>query len=178
MRIDRLLPGSSALQLDQIIIDETIITVHLSATQSTAACPLGADLSTRVHSRYTRTLADLPWAGLAVRLQVHLRKFFCVNAACQRAIFAERVPAIAIPAARRTIRLSAELRHIGLAHGGEAGARTLQRLGIPASPDTVLRLIRRASMAPPPTPRVLGVDDWSWRKGRTYGTLLVDLEQH
>ncbi len=178
MRIDCLLPGSPWLRLDQVFITETAITVTVTATQPDATCPLCAHVSTRVHSRYCRIIADLPWAGVPVHLHLHVRKFFCGNPLCRRAIFAERLPTIVASAARRTLRLAADQRQIGLDHGGEAGARTVVRLGMPTSPDTLLRLVRRAPTPAAGTPRVLGVDDWSWRKGRTYGTLLVDLEHH
>ena len=61
--------------------------------------------------------------------------------------------------------------------GGEAGARLATELGLAVSPDTLLRLTTVAPLAALPTPRVLGVDDWSWRKGRRWGTILVDLER-
>ncbi len=178
MLIDPLLPGSSCLRLDQILITESAITVTVTTTQPEAICPLCACVSTRVHSRYCRTIADLPWAGVPVRLYLRARKFFCSNPCCRRTIFAERLPTIVASSARRTLRLTDNQRQMGLDHGGEAGARTLTHVGMPVSPDTVLRLVRRSPIATSHTPRVLGVDDWSWRKGRTYGTLLVDLEQH
>lgn len=178
MLVDQLLPGSSCLRFDQILITESAITVAVTTTQPEATCPLCACVSTRVHSRYWRTIADLPWAGVPVRLHLRVRKFFCSNPRCRRTIFAERLPTIVGSSARRTLRLADDQRQMGLDHGGAAGARTLTRLGMPTSPDTVLRLVRRSPIATLHTPRVLGVDDWSWRKGRTYGTLLVDLEQH
>jgi transposase len=80
--------------------------------------------------------------------------------------------------ARRTERLQAALRWIGLALGGEPGARLAERLAMAVSPDTLLRLVRGISLGNRPTPRVLGVDEWAWRKGRNYGTILCDLERH
>lgn len=178
MQINCLLPGTVGLQLTQVQFTESVILVTVTATSPEAACPLCTHVSTRVHSRYIRRIADRPWAGLPVRLELHTRKFFCGNAACRRAIFAERLPTLVCSSARRTVRLAEDQRHLGLAHGGAPGARTGTRLGMPTSPDTVLRLVRRTPVTPTSTPRVLGVDDWSFRKGRTYGTLLVDLEQH
>lgn len=178
MQIDCLLPGTAGLQLTQVQFTEAVILVTVTATSPAAACPLCTHVSTRVHSRYIRRIADRPWAGVPVRLELHSRKFFCDNTACRRAIFAERFPTMVRAFARRTVRLADDQRQLGLAHGGAPGARTGTRLGMPVSPDTVLRLVRRAPVAPASTPRILGIDDWSWRKGRTYGTLLVDLEQH
>ena len=143
-----------------------------------AHCPVCGELAERVHSRATRTLADLPWAGIALHLQVRIRKLFCENPACPRVIFTERLDGIARPSARRTDRQRERLTDVALVLGGEAGARLATKHGMPISPDTLLRLIRQAPEAAAATPAMLGVDDWAIHKGLTYGTILVDLERH
>ena len=152
------------------------MTLQLRLSQ--APCPLCAQPSAHLHGRYWRTIADRPWAGVPVQLRLHLRKFVCANAACPRTIFAQRLPAVVAPFAQRTLRLADDQRQLALAHGGEAGARTAARIGMPASPDTFLRLARRPPVAEPSSPRVIGIDDWAWRKGQRYGTVVVDLEAH
>ncbi len=113
-----------------------------------------------------------------MRLALHARRFRCDEPTCARCIFAERFPGLVAAGARRSTRLRTLYLALGLALGGEAGARLATDLGLAVSPDTLLRLTTAAPLAAPPPPRVLGVDDWSWRKGRRWGTILVDLERH
>lgn len=116
-------------------------------------------------ARYTRTLADLPWQGILVRLHVQVRRF-CDMATCGRRMFTERLPQVATPYARGTTRLTDVTRALGCVIGGEGGARLAARLGIQVSPDTLLRRVRQSVSPAPPVPRVLGVDDGAKRKGQ------------
>jgi transposase len=130
-----------------------------------------------VHSRYTRRLDDLPCLGRCVRLQVAVRRFVCPQLDCPRRIFTERLPGFAAPWARTTDRLCQTQADIGSSLGGEAGSRLAARLAMTTSPDTLLRRVKRLKNAPALPPRVVGIDDWAWRKGQRYGTIVVDLER-
>ncbi len=173
-----LLPSMPGLQLVQTELADQVLTVHLRTTAATTPCPRCQQPSSAVHSHYTRTVADLPWGGTAVRLVLHVRKFFCRTLPCAQRIFTERLPHVVAPYARTTMRLGEVLRLLAFALGGEAGARLCERLQMPASPASLIARIRHTVLPQQPTPRVVGVDDWAKRRGRSHGTILVDLEAH
>src|SRR2546429_9543867 len=123
-----LLPDPSCLQLVRLEADEQSLRAIVETTSSEALCPLCQCQSESIHSRYVRCVADLPWAGWAVRLELHVRRFFCQNQDCQRWIFTERLPEVGAPYARRQMLLADLLTLIGFALGGEAGSYLVERM--------------------------------------------------
>ncbi|HSF34088.1 MAG TPA: ISL3 family transposase [Candidatus Tectomicrobia bacterium] len=177
-QISAVLPSTSTMHLTALTIEQGTVVLQLTATAPTATCPSCAVPSSAIHSRYQRHPTDLPWGTCAVRLQLMVRKFVCRNWACTRRIFTERLPDVVAPHARKTHRLITVLRALGVALGGNAGARLALRLRLPTSPASLLRLVRTAPVPSPPALQVVGIDEWAWRRGHRYGTILVNLADH
>ncbi len=175
--ISLLVPPAPGVRLTDIVVLPDLVVLRLRATAPSAPCPTCSQCSAHRHSRYTRTLADLPWGTCTIQLLLTVRKFRCANPACPHRVFTERVPALVAPYARQTTRRQAVLRAIGLALGGQAGAQLAGQLGLPTSRDSLLRLVQRTPLPPYCPPRVVGIDDWSRRRGRRFGSIVVDLER-
>ena len=155
----------------------TQLVVQIACRRSDAACPLCQQLSERVHGHYGRTVADLPCAGRRVILALTVRKFVCGIPTCPRQIFTERLPDLVQSYARMTNRLREALVALGLATSAQVSERLAPSQGMLISASTLLRRLRAVACPPPKSVRILGVDDWAWKKGQTYGTILVDLEK-
>lgn len=168
----------AGLQVEKVDICSEGVSISARSGAVSAACPCCDTSSFSIHSRYERTLTDLPAHGRRVDLRIHSRRFRCRNNACVQKVFCERLGfSIARAYARRTERMAKIVHHIGVALGGRPGQRIAHRLLLPVSNDTLLRTVRNRVEAADTTPRVVGVDDWAWRKGHRYSTIICDLER-
>ena len=170
----KLLPRG--LELESLSIDAGKVTIFTRSGKSRARCPVCGRDSSRVHSRYHRTVSDLPWHGISVELKVLARRLFCDESSCERRIFCERLPEVAARA-RMTAQMEDALLAIPFELGGRADARLAAKLGLAAGRDALLQRIKDAPLPEAGKVRVLGTDDFAFNKGNAYGTILVNLER-
>ena len=169
---------SPGLEVESVDDGEDTLVVTARSSAVAASCPLCGAASRRIQSHYVRRPSDLPCAGRRVRLRLLVRRFRCGVPGCQRQVFAERFGAVVLAErARRTGRLEEIVHHLGLAMGGRPGAGFAQRLMLPVSNDTLLRVVRRRALPRTEPLAVIGIDDWAFRRNHRYGTIVCDLER-
>ncbi len=178
MLLQKLLPHLTPFHLLAYYWINGVWHLDLRARRRSAACLCCRHRSSAVHSSYRRTVADMPIAGTPVLIHLHVRRFFCRYAPCPRHIFAEQFPTLVLVRGRHSWGICAALRHVGLAVGGRAGMRLVHALGLPGSYRTIVRLVHRVPFPSFAAPRVIGLDEWAWRRGRRFGTIVCDLERH
>jgi len=165
------------LDLDSIEVHEQTVIVYLHATSPTAACPQCGTAGSRVHSRYERTIADLAFGGRNLVLRLLVRKWICPEASCSRHIFAECFPELVQRYARMTDRLIKALQAVGAITNGADAAQIASSFGVHTTAKTIIRRVLQLPLPSEGSVHKVGIDEWAWKKGHRYGTILVDLEK-
>lgn len=165
-------PGFKILKTE---IEENII-IELISKQKYSCCPICGTKSTKIHSRYTRNIADTSILSKHVNLKVVVNKYFCRNSNCDRKIFSESFNNFIEPYSRVTDRLKSLLTGLAFNISSEKASKLSHLFCKKISGDTFLRLIMNNKTDIKSNYKVLGIDDWAFRKGKSYGTLICDLE--
>ncbi|MFE3991687.1 ISL3 family transposase [Streptomyces goshikiensis] len=177
LRLEELLfPSIADVTVLSVAVNDEAVHIEARSTMPGAICPGCGIWSRRIHSSYLRFPTDVPSGGRRVALCLRVRRFLCTVFSCGRRTFAEQLPGLTRRYGRRTERLRTTLAAVGLALAGRAGARLARVFGVSVSRSTVLRLVEALPDPGVPAPRVVGVDEYATRKGRHYGTVLVDVE--
>ena len=152
--------------------DEVVVCV--TSQRESSPCPQCSISSSAIHSLYRRHPQDLPCVGRPIRLILTVRKFFCRNPNCHRKVFTERLPDFICASSRLTKRLRTGVQEIGFETSGKGGERLGDKLGMPVSDVTVLSSLFLVPLPEIGPVHVVGIDDWSWRRGKRFGTILVE----
>ncbi len=173
--MERLLPHLAGVIADAAVMTGGLLCIWARARADHGVCPRCSRSSSRVHSSYGRRLADAPVGGHRVLVRLAVRRFFCGNPGCPAVTFAEQVEGLTSRRARRTPPLARMLTMIALALAGRAGARLAPGLDLTAGRSSMLRLVMALPDPQTGTVTVLD-DDFAFRRGRNYGTILVNAE--
>ena len=168
---------SSGLLVQNIEQSGGMLYVYATSSSEEGTCPYCGQKSKKVHSRYVRVIHDLSILGYGAVIHLGVRKFFCQNHECAKTTFAEQPGTEVFRYRRRTCRCEVAVARHGISASSNSASRLLSLLGIPVSSSTVLRDLHRMHPSSYEDVREVGVDDWAWRKGVTYGSIVIDLKE-
>jgi len=164
--------------IEQVMEMQQHFLVTVRSIAASSCCPHCSFRSERVHSQYQRTVTDIPCSGRTVTLKLTVRRFFCRNESCVRRIFTERLPELLLPHAQMTKRLREAPCALSFATSAQAASRVAPHLDMKSSPSTLLRCQKTSSLPLPSSSTKIGIDDFAFRRGQTYGTIIVNLETY
>lgn len=173
-----LFPLPQGLEITSVSESTEAVLVRVTSMRTSSLCPVCATPSSSIHSHYRRHPMDLPCVGRPIRVLLTVKKFFCRVPSCPRKLFTERIPEFIEPSSRLTTRLRTAVQDIGFASCGKGGERLSSKLGMGVTDTTLLRSLYLRAVPVVGKVSVIGIDDWAWRKGQRYGSLLVNLETH
>ncbi len=161
------------------IVSDDCVSISIKSQTHTCACPLCGQISHRYHSTYVRSIQDLPILGKQTRLKITAYRYYCENDKCEQKVFAEELGGFAGSYRRMTERLEALVSAVALNTSCEGASMICKQMGIAISGDTLIKiLLRNAEKVTPVCVSLVGVDDWAYRKGHTYGTIICDGATH
>jgi len=175
--ITTLFPHLRGFRFRAVARESARLTFQYERITRSAPCPLCGAVAHRIHSHYQRRVWDMPIEMTSVVLLLQVRKWYCDNAQCPRKIFTERLPHVTMPHGRYTHHLRQVLAQLGQEHGGASGARSGRIVGVQVTERTILRLLHAQPLPEVPPPRIIGLDDWAWKRRQRYGAIVVDLER-